>query len=166
MAAYLKSLDKWRAWRESRKTKRAIPAAQVPFVAELADKFLSTKQTENGLANREYLTKHLSRFLHHYGDQRADVLRPKHLHALKQSMLRKPCAPKTVNHDLVAVRGLFKWGGNLPHDSRSHSHFACARSRRQQQANERLNVIHVNDAATINVRGTNLPRITAPTTVP
>lgn len=108
---YADSLKDWAAWRESRAT-GATPARGISC-EELVNQFLDEKERERGTAARSYYEKHLKRFLWAYADVRADLFRVKHLQGIKTDMLHKKFAAKTVNHDLVAIRGLFGWAQDL-----------------------------------------------------
>lgn len=60
-----------------------------------------------------YYRKHLRRFLNLHGDARANTIRGTHLQALKLDMIDADYARKTINHDLIAVRGLLQWAMDM-----------------------------------------------------
>lgn len=107
--AYLESLEEWAKWRMSRNASRLPPMSKAALVVDIAEKFLVAKQLEGNLDLRRYYTKHLKRFLHAFGPVRADVIRVRHLQGLKDDMLRAQYAPKTVNHDITAVKTMLAW---------------------------------------------------------
>ena len=110
---YLEQIRQWAQWREGRDARRLLPPSQAVMTIELAERFLEHQELENGDGAVKYYRKHLKRFLHFFGKIRADVVRVRHLQDLKDRMLQDRYAPKTINHDLGAVRGLFNWATGL-----------------------------------------------------
>ncbi len=108
-ARYLESLKLWAEWRGERNTKRLPLITQSIAVVDVADLFLQAKALERGEATREYYRKHIKRFLLAYGPVRCDMIKAQHLQGLKEDMLRHGFAPKTVNHDLGAVKTMLRW---------------------------------------------------------
>jgi len=82
-------------------------------VADLVERFLDAKQLQGGIDLRRYYAKHLKRFNHGFGDAPAEMVRPTHLQTVKDEMLGAGYAPKTVNHDVIAVRSMFDWASGL-----------------------------------------------------
>ncbi len=119
---YWESIADWREWR---KNKRAAIERQRAIVAgvtvdEIYQRFISDKQRERGAGASEYYTKHLGRFVGLYGSFTVDLIQPEHLHGFKQYMMDatspatgKKFGPKTINHDLTAIRVMFNWAGGL-----------------------------------------------------
>ena len=108
---FLASLGEWAEWRELRSSQRLLPPTQAHLVIDLAEKFLAMKAADSDDLRR-YYAKHLGRFLRTYKLVRADVVRVKHLTALKSTMQAAHYAPKTVNHDIVAVKAMFAWAAD------------------------------------------------------
>jgi integrase len=110
---FLKSIEDWTAWREAREAQRPRLSSTVDTMTDLAERFLEAKELERGDDMRRHYTKHLKRFLNAYGPQRVDVVRPIHIQAVKDEMLRGGYAPRTVNHDITAIKVLLNWGCGL-----------------------------------------------------
>lgn len=108
-AQYLDHLKRWAEWRQARQTQRLAPPTQAILVPELIDQFLEWKGLERGDETRRYYEKHLRRFRAWCGALRADAVRPQHLHKVKQEMMQGRYAPKTIAHDLTAIRVLFNY---------------------------------------------------------
>jgi integrase len=113
MPDYLATLEDWRTWRQEKMQTRRIGRKASPLLVDLAADFMRAKQLERGLPCRQYYAKHLNRALWMFGRYPSDMFRASHLHALKEHMLQRRLAPKTINHDLVAVRALFNWACGL-----------------------------------------------------
>lgn len=112
-ARFLESMDEWRQWQDDKAANKPLAPSKVPLIIEVAEQFMDAKRVEVGLDAQEYYQKHLRRFLGLYGRYRADWVRPKHLNALKLDMLSERYAPKTINHDLTAIRVMFNWASGL-----------------------------------------------------
>lgn len=109
---YLASLGEWAEWREARESnQRLLPMTKVSLVVELIEKFLAMKATDSKEL-RQYYSKHLGRFLRSFADLRSDVIRVKHVTQLKEDMKAAGYAPKTINHDIVAVKAMFSWAAD------------------------------------------------------
>lgn len=111
---YVQSLQEWHEWRDSRRAERDRRQRMTRLaVAELVQQFTNAKRIETGEDAARYYENHLTRFNHIYGALDADLIRPKHLNALKLSMINDGYAPKTINHDLTAIRVMFNWASGL-----------------------------------------------------
>ena len=109
---FAQSLQDWSAWRTQQPARgRRFPSR--PTCLDLIEQFLEAKLLEGGKPLKSYYAKHLKRFNRLFATACADEFRPLNLQALKNDMLRLGFAPKTICHDLVAVRGLFSWGSGL-----------------------------------------------------
>jgi len=106
-------LSAWSAWRAARNTQRLPPMRPMLTMADILERFLEFKRLEGGADVENFYAKHLKRFAHAYGQARGDLIRAKHLQALKEDMLRHGYAPRTVNHDLQAVKTLLRWGAGM-----------------------------------------------------
>lgn len=103
------SLAEWAAWREHvARARTTRPCVESPLVEHIARSFIEAKERERGSQLQVYYTKHLGRFVRWHSQARADSIRVGDLEALKQDMLQQ-YAPKTINHDIIAVRALFTW---------------------------------------------------------
>lgn len=111
--AYLDQIDDWRRWVSEKRKRREVVNQTVPTIAETVDEFLKAKRVEVGLACGEYYRRHLSRFLERFGELDADLVRPKHLNALKLWMIQQRFAPRTINHDLCSIRIMYNWASGL-----------------------------------------------------
>ena len=110
-------LPGWSAWRAARNTKRFPPMQSSLTVPEVVEQFLNYKGLEGGLDLERYYTKHTKRFLHICGLVRADLVRIGHLQKLKELMLRRKFAPKTINHDLQAAKTVLRWAAAMEYMS-------------------------------------------------
>lgn len=111
--AYLDEIDDWRRWVAEKRKRREVINQTVPTIAEVVNEFLKAKRIEVGHACGEYYRRHLSRFLVRFGELDADLVRPKHLNALKLWMIQQRFKPRTINHDLCSIRILYNWASGL-----------------------------------------------------
>ncbi len=110
---YLDQLNQWSQWRSQRNARRLPPMQKAIYVAEIAKHFLRTKELEGGIDRRRYYDKHLSRFLRPFGDVRSELIRPVHIQHLKDELLNAGYAPKTINHDIGAVKSMLDWAAAM-----------------------------------------------------
>src|SRR5690606_10337474 len=75
--AYLKALDEWRQWAMAR-VSIAKPKRHALLI-DVAERFIDAKRTELGRDAERYYRKHLNRFLHLFGEFRANDVRVHHL---------------------------------------------------------------------------------------
>ncbi len=108
---YLVSLIEWASWRSRRNKQRLPPMSTAPVVVDLIEQFLAWKATDSQELRR-YYAKHLNRFLRTFADIPADAIRVKHVTEMVQVMREAGYAPKTINHDIVAVKAVFAWGAD------------------------------------------------------
>lgn len=106
-------LPAWTAWRARRNTQRLPPIRSTVTVTDLVARFLEAKAVEGGPDLERYYAKHVKRFAHAYEHARADMIRAKQLQALKLELLERGYAPKTVNHDIGAVKALLRWSAGM-----------------------------------------------------
>lgn len=107
-------LPAWLNWQsEKAEQRRTRPVRTAMTVMALADAFLTAKGLEMGDECRSRYAKHLRRFCAAYGLTRAANIGPAQVQCLKDRMIRKGFAPKTVNHDVTSVKTMFKWGAEL-----------------------------------------------------
>ena len=107
-------LPGWIRWQERKaEVRRLGPMFASMTVLDLAERFLHSRLTEGGPGREDYYRKHLKRFATAYGADLAAQIRPRDLQALKDGMLARRYAPGTVNHDIGAVRTMFRWATGL-----------------------------------------------------
>ena len=105
---YLANIAEWAEWRKAKKTQRP-PPTKAFTVIKIVEEFLDDKQVQGGIDLRRYYEKHLCRFQETFKGVRADGIRVNALHALKRDMQVASYAPKTINHDLIAVKAMLNW---------------------------------------------------------
>jgi integrase len=107
-------LPAWTRWREQRsQAARSRPHSVSITVLELAAKFTAAIRVETGEERANGLDKHLRRFVASFGLDTAANVRPIQIQSLKDQMIRDSFAPRTINHDLQAVRQMFRWAVRL-----------------------------------------------------
>lgn len=110
---YAESIQEWAAWREAREAALRAPSPKSLTVIDLAERFVHAKRLEGGDDLDRYYRNHLKRFLVHFAGMQAKDVRVADLQSLKMTMLapegREPYAPKTINHDIVAIRAMMQW---------------------------------------------------------
>lgn len=112
-AAYLQELQAWADWREARETRKLPPLRNTAKVVDVAAQFLDYKETERGRDTRRYYAKHLKRFLALWGGAMIEQVKPVHIQMLKQDMIDYGFSPKTINHDLTAIKTFLRWAMQL-----------------------------------------------------
>lgn len=103
------ALVHWVRWRRTKADAQAT-AHTGPTVAELAAKFISD-YSENGRdATATYYRSCLKRFIHAFGHMRAVNFSVQAFDAFRRSLLQLDLAPRTIVHDLKAVKTMWLWG--------------------------------------------------------
>lgn len=110
---YHQQIREWSEWREARDGRRFPPMSKANRVIDLAERFLETKEAEGGRQRRQFYENHLRRFINAFARVRGDSIRAADLAALKTDMIRGGYHPKTVAHDLSAVKSLFRWAAGM-----------------------------------------------------
>jgi integrase len=114
---YLTSLTEWAVWRAKRDGELEVMSNRRTYtVVELAGLFMNQKELEGGdrgKDRRRYYRNHLRRFIGMWRDVRADKIRPADVNALKLDMIRAKHSPRNIQHDLTAVKSLFRWAAAL-----------------------------------------------------
>lgn len=107
------ALHRWLAWQSRRASIAPRPRAR-RLMAQVAEQFLEGYADERRPATRAYFAKHLRRFLNVYGGFFADEVALADLHAFRRQLLRDEAgyAPKTIAHDLGAVKTLLRWSAD------------------------------------------------------
>lgn len=110
MRLYADSIAQWSAWRGDidRARRRPLNDRRERLV-DVSAAFLDSKRLEGGIDLERYYRKHTKRFVASHGTEFADLIRVGHLTGLKNDMLRRSFAPKTVNHDVIAVRAMMQY---------------------------------------------------------
>lgn len=111
---YARSLEEWATWREAREERRLVSLSN-PHVIELVERFMHGRELEIGTVGVGYYRKHLKRFSHAFGRARADMIRAEHVQAIKNEMLKQGYKPKTVNHDIGAIKTFMTWCMDFDH---------------------------------------------------
>jgi len=107
---YAESIAQWSAWRGEVDRVRSRPMKlRRRRLIDISVAFLESKSLEGGIDLERYYRKHTKRFVGSYGGDFADGIRVGDLTGLKNDMLRKAFAPKTVNHDVIAVRAMMQY---------------------------------------------------------
>lgn len=107
-ARYLESIKEWAAFKARPRARRSRRR-----IIDVAERFLDSKDAEGGRDVRGYYAKHLARFITTFADVSAGRIRPRELEHLKQSMLEAGYAPRTINHDLTAIKTMLRWAGSM-----------------------------------------------------
>lgn len=110
---YLLSLQEWAKWRARRDTFKPPPLGDELTLQALHDRFVANRESEGGKERADFYRKHLKRFIAAYPDAIAAEFKPPMLQRLKDVLLIKRMAPKTINHDIQAVRTMFQWAMDL-----------------------------------------------------
>ncbi len=109
------SLEQWTAWRDEKQLAFDIRPRDRVTVAELADQFLDAKELQGGPDLRAYYSKHLKHFLIGFGWLDAVAVTVRNLNTVREERMRRGFAPKTVNHDITAMKCLMQWAMDLEH---------------------------------------------------
>ncbi len=118
---YIKSLADWEVWKNEREEAKSIPdEPPQPKVEDVASDFITSRRIEFKEETARYYEKHLVRFLEKFVGLDMDLIRPADINEFKLWLMqyinpetREPLAPKTINHDLLAVKALFNWAAQL-----------------------------------------------------
>jgi site-specific recombinase XerD len=107
------ALHRWMSW-QSTKSQARQRRAQGPSltVAELFEMFLEHYALDGRDDTVVYYRKQLTRFLSVFGAMRTDELDIAALHAFLADLKRLNLAPRTVRHDINAVKTMLRFGAN------------------------------------------------------
>lgn len=108
---YAESIKAWAAWKSSRGAARSPRG--VLTVAQVCRLFLEGLEADSGPELQGYYRKHLARFVNTWQAAPASAITAADLQALKLDMSRHGYAPKTINHDLLAVRRMYNWADSM-----------------------------------------------------
>ena len=111
------SLEQWTAWRDEKRLAFNIQPRDRVTLAELADQFLNAKGLQGGADLRAYYAKHLKSFLTGFGTLDAAAVNVRDLNSVREERMRRGFKPKTVNHDITAMKCLMQWAMDLEHIS-------------------------------------------------
>ena len=108
------ALANWQAWR-ARSTRRPAAGRQRLRIAELARRFLDAYDQDGRPDTESYYAKSLRRFIHAFGDRFTDTVDEQHLDAFRAQLHKRTpkLAPKTIAHELNAVKTLWRYGARL-----------------------------------------------------
>lgn len=110
---FLEQLEDWQDWRDSKAEARRRQSTYELLVPDLVERFLASRRVEIGLDCEEYYRKHLIRFMVAFRKVGVHLIRPLDLAQIKEQMIRRGFAPRTINHDLKAVKTMWRWGSAL-----------------------------------------------------
>ncbi len=110
---YLASIAEFTAWRTQRDQFRLPPLSRSLTVQELHDRFVANREIEGGRDRADFYRKHLKRFVLAYSDAMAQHYKPNWLQILKDRLIISHLAPRTINHDIQAVRTMLQWAMDL-----------------------------------------------------
>ena len=106
-------LAEWLRWQDS-KNRLAADRARTPRITmvDLMERFLLTYADDGRDATMQYYRKHLTRFANLYGKLYASELELGALRAFRSDLMRLTLSPKTVGHDLNAVKTMLRWAAD------------------------------------------------------
>jgi len=103
------ALVNWLKWKQA-KTAAQSARRGAPTIAELSQQFLAD-YFENGRPETEiYYRDHLRRFINAFGRLRTSDFSVQAFDAFRKSLLRLDIGPRTMVHDLKAVKTMWAWG--------------------------------------------------------
>ena len=106
------ALHRWHAWAAAKRSlgPAARPAAS-PLVVDLATAFFASYADRPGA--QTYYRKHLARFVTAFGAFTAGMMTEEHLQAFKLDLQKLALGPRTIGHDLKAVKTFWRWAGRV-----------------------------------------------------
>lgn len=104
------ALHRWQQWANALANRPDSRARVSPLVIQLAEEFFDS-YSERPTAET-YYRKHLARWLTIVGAVRADVIDEAAVRALSADMAALKFAPKTISHDVKAVKTFWRWAAN------------------------------------------------------
>ena len=106
------ALVNWMAWRQERavSTRRR---GHRRTIADLVDAFLQGYLDQGRDQTERYYRKHLTRFLRTYGRLYVDELDLAGIAAFRDGLIGVGYAPKTIAHDMGAIKTCWSWGDEL-----------------------------------------------------
>ncbi len=113
---YVESIRQWAQWYAARHT-RTRRTVRIVLIDDLCREFILYQQARG--RDRHY-RGHLKRFWSAFVNVEANRIQAAHIEALKTDMLRAEYHPKTINHDIGAIKALFRWAertGLIPANS-------------------------------------------------
>ncbi|MCE2653925.1 MAG: hypothetical protein LW650_10730 [Planctomycetaceae bacterium] len=113
---YASQLQQWAAWRAATITGRAaFSAAASRPIHQLIDTWLDAITLDAGPAARTYYTAHSTRLRDAVGTLPLSALTTDHINAIRAAMVAATFAPRTINHDLCAIRRFLNWAEDNGH---------------------------------------------------
>ncbi len=113
---YRQQLEAWMEWRSAKaradaeRPRRSSARRKTLFVLDLVEQFLEAKAARG---RDGHYRNHLRRFTWAFAKLRADDIRAADVEALKSDMLAGGFHPKTVNHDVSAIKTLYRWAERM-----------------------------------------------------
>jgi len=118
---YAANLQEWALWRNEKTNQRRRVASKLTF-AELVKLFLEARLADVSEDMAVFYQHHLRRAIHSFGRLPAATITGKYLQswmqdlrAIKSRRTKKPLGPKTIRHDIAAVKAVLNWGMDLEH---------------------------------------------------
>ena len=116
--AYREALREWTIWQDERATTKKHALHQ-PRVVDIVRAYLDSRRTDTSPEQHLWARYHLGRFTRTWAALAADDFNARLLQAFKSDLVDmtstrgKKLAPKTVNHDIRAVKALFRWASDM-----------------------------------------------------
>lgn len=118
------ALVAWLAWQDRKRLAAPPRPDQRLRTAELVERFLATYEDEGRDDTARYFRKHLKRFNGMFGAILADTINAEALQAFRTDLLTtthiargtdeaRRLGPKTIAHDLIAVKTLWRWAARM-----------------------------------------------------
>lgn len=112
---YNASLREWGFWVEQKQQRRARTATSSIRWAALVDLFREAKASDVTDDMLKYYKNHLRRSLQLWGKFPASMIGSQQLQGLKQDLVKLKFHPRTISHELGAVKSVLRWGMNFDH---------------------------------------------------
>ena len=109
------SLVRWLADRELKARMKRAKQSQDRFVVDVAEEFLEHYLRDGRVQPMKYHRKHLTRFLSVLGTVKIHQIDVPALIAWRDDLMRLDLAPKTLAHDIGAVKTFFNWASENQH---------------------------------------------------
>jgi site-specific recombinase XerD len=103
----------WMTWRARASAEKPARLDNRLTVMELGERFLSHYEGDNRHATAAYFRGHLRRFLNVFGRFFTTEIDEEALTAHRADLLQTDLSPKTICHDLIAIKTMWRWGARL-----------------------------------------------------
>lgn len=115
---YREALRDWTIWQDERQTERAHIHDRRRII-DIVRVYLQSRRTDTSPEQYLWARYHLGRFTRVWAALPADDFNARLLQAFKMDLCemvtdrKKKLAPKTINHDLRAIKALFRWASDM-----------------------------------------------------